>query len=128
MLNDLSNPKLAVPISFIEIRKKLPCLALIMLFGQVLALLFCGDIDCLQGEGDEVCQTLLCSLLATHGHSQLSLDFGKDDSCQCACHIAIDFQHANFFSVSLVATPSPLVEPQLFLSTPNSRIDHIPRA
>jgi hypothetical protein len=58
----------------------------------------------------------------------MAFDFGQDDSCQCNCCIAIDFQHANFFSAALVATPSRFVEPQLFLSTLTSRIDHIPRA
>jgi hypothetical protein len=58
----------------------------------------------------------------------MAFDFGQDDSCQCACCIAIDFQHANFFSASLIATPSPFVEPQIFLSIPPQRIDHIPRA
>ncbi len=119
---------MSVTMSFIEMRKKLPRLAFAVLFWQALGLFFCGDIDCLQGEGNEVCQTLLCSLLASHGHSQLSFDFGQDDSCQCACCIAIDFQHTNFFSASLAATPSRFVEPQLFLTTPASRIDHIPRA
>lgn len=112
---------------FIKLRKILPPFALGVLLLQVLGLLFCGDADCLQGEGNEVCQTLLCSLLIRHDHSQPLRDFSQDDSCQCACNLAFDVPQITLFSTPFVSALF-FTESQLFLSTPISRIDHIPRA
>ena len=110
------------------LRKKLPRLALAILFWQVLGLFFCGDIDCLLGEGDEICQTVLCSLLLNHGHSPIPLDSSQDDLCQCTCDLAIDLHPINLYPAVFVTASYFFVEPQSLFATPLRGIDHIPRA
>jgi len=111
---------------FTKMRKKLRCLAFAMLLWQALGLFFCGDVDCLHGEGDEVCQTPLCSFLNSHNHSQPLLDFSQDDSCQCACCFSVVVPEIQPFSASFRSSQFS-IEPQLFSSIPASGIDHIPR-
>ncbi len=110
---------------FIKSAKILQSLALAVLLWQIVGLFFCGDLACLNGEGDEICQTLLCSLPDTHDHPQPP--FSEDDSCQCPCYLSYYLPDVNFFSGAFVNTYFS-IETQLFLPTPASRIDHIPRA
>jgi hypothetical protein len=110
------------------LRKKLPQLALAVLFWQVLGLFFCGDIDCLLGEGDEICQTVLCSMLLSHGHSPIPFDSSQDDLCQCTCDLAIDLHPINLCPAVFVTASYSFVEPQSLFATPLRGIDHIPRA
>jgi len=102
-------------------------LASAVLFWQMLGLLFCGDIECLQGESGEICQTPLCSLFDNHDDSQLPFDLCQEDSCQCACNRSYNIPEIRPFSDTFVDSYF-FVESRLFLSTPASRIDHIPRA
>jgi hypothetical protein len=107
-------------------RKKLRYLVFAMLLWQAPGLFFCGDVDCLHGDGDEICQTPLCSLLDSHNHSQPLSDFSQDDFCQCTCCFSIVVPQLQPFSLSFMGSPFS-IEPQLFSSVPAGRIDHIPR-
>jgi len=112
---------------FTKTNKKLRDVAFAVLLLQTIALLFCGDSDCLLGESDEICQTPLCTVLDNHDHSQPPFDSNQADSCPCACNLCYNIPEIRSFADTFVETYF-LIEPRLFLSIPTSRIDHIPRA
>jgi hypothetical protein len=112
---------------FIKLRKILPILALGVLSLHVLGLLFCGEIYCLYSEGDEICQTLLCSLLDSHDQSRPLSDHSQNDPCQCTCYLSYDIPYISPIEISIVSSLL-FSESQLFLSTSINRIDHIPKA
>lgn len=112
---------------FTKIKRKLPLIALTVLLLQIIGLLYCGDSDCLLGEGDEICQTPLCSLLDKQDHAQQASDFNQDDSCPCTCYLSYNIPEINPFSYAFVDSYF-FIESRLFLSIPANRIDHIPRA
>jgi hypothetical protein len=112
---------------FIKLHKISPHLALGVLSLHAFGLLFCGDMDCLYGEGDEICQTILCSLLDSHDHALPSPDHSEDDPCHCVCYLSYDIPKISQISISIVS--SLIVgESHPYISILSDRIDHIPRA
>jgi len=57
----------------------------LLVVGFSVSMFMCGDADCLTGNGDENCASLLCSLLNKHdAPSQDAASSAKD--CSCVCH------------------------------------------
>jgi hypothetical protein len=103
-------------------------LALVILFGQVFGLLFCGDIGCLEGNSADGCKALLCNLLASRSNHHSQSDSHQHKSCQGACNISISFHPIDRFAASLEAMPYFEANSLLFFSIPLRPIDHIPLA
>jgi hypothetical protein len=63
------------------------------LTGWLLAVCFtasmfmCSDADCLTGNGDEDCASLLCSLLSKHETAPQNAASGMNKDCSCVCHV-----------------------------------------
>src|SRR5574342_744650 len=51
------------------------------------SMFMCGDDDCLTGNGDENCASLLCSLLNKHAATSQNAASGADKDCSCVCHV-----------------------------------------
>lgn len=115
-------------ILFIQTRKMLPRLALVILFGQVFGLLFCGDIGCLESNSADGCQALLCNLLASRSNHHSQSDSHQHNSCQGACNIPILLHQIDIFVASPEAMPYFEANSLLFFSIPMRPIDHIPLA
>jgi len=99
----------------------------VLLFSQLLGVIFCGDADCLQGGSDESCTTLLCGLLAKHSSAAPAAD-NDSNSCQCFCHLLIDLPKTNLQPGLFAVTQLHLVEALHCISTPVHDIDHPPLA
>lgn len=101
-------------------------LACVTLVGQLLGLIFCGDTDCLQGNSEESCTTLLCSLLAAHSSPPAQAGSGANDSCQCFCHLLINFPQINPQIAVLNIARLHMFEESHFFPAPAREIDHPP--
>ncbi len=51
------------------------------------SMFMCGDAECLTGNGDENCASLLCSLLNKHETTSQQAASGADEDCSCVCHV-----------------------------------------
>ncbi len=51
-----------------------------------LSLFWCGDPDCLTGNSNEDCASLICSLLDKHGTASSTSGTSSKD-CSCVCHV-----------------------------------------
>ncbi len=51
------------------------------------SMFMCGDAECLTGDGDENCASLLCALLSKHGAASQNATNGADQDCSCVCHV-----------------------------------------
>ncbi|MDZ7290317.1 MAG: hypothetical protein ONB44_08560 [candidate division KSB1 bacterium] len=62
--------------------------SLLLVICFTVSLLFCGDADCLNGNSNEDCASLLCSLLNKHDASSSHDSFrGAGKDCSCVCHL-----------------------------------------
>jgi hypothetical protein len=116
--------------SFMNSRKFYYPLETVALLGQLLGLVFCGDVvDCLQGGSDENCATLICGLLAKHAATEPkpTSDNGLDNSCQRFCHVLIDIPETTLYLAPLVAMPHNTSKVLHFFPEPIRNIDHPPR-
>ncbi|MDZ7344932.1 MAG: hypothetical protein ONA90_10520, partial [candidate division KSB1 bacterium] len=109
-------------------KKSLLLLGLVLLAGQGLGLIFCGDIACLQGSSDENCATLVCSLLSKHSAPISPSDSSQNNFCQCFCHTLIDLPTTILRAASRAAAPLSASVAQHFFSEPIRDIDHPPVA
>ncbi|MDL1878489.1 hypothetical protein FBQ85_25510 [Cytophagia bacterium CHB2] len=107
-------------------RKFCSYLACVTLVSQLLGLVFCGDVDCLQGGSDENCATLLCGLLAAHSSPPAAASSGANDSCQCFCHLLINFSQINLQAAVLNIAQLHMFEESHFFAAPSREIDHPP--
>jgi hypothetical protein len=95
-------------------------LLLVMCFTT--CMFMCGDADCLTGNGDENCASLLCSLLNRHDAASQNPASGADKDCSCVCHAPtitsstfnFDYHpilHKNAFTVtgSIPSAPNRLI-------------------
>ncbi|KAA3656782.1 MAG: hypothetical protein DWQ10_14655 [Calditrichaeota bacterium] len=111
----------------IKITRKLPVIAVAVLLLQSIGLLYCGDSDCLRGDSDEFCQTLVCSVLDSHDQSKQPSDFDQEDFCQCIYSHSHNIPEITFFS-AIVVNSYFFMDAPLHITPPTNRIDHIPRA
>jgi hypothetical protein len=65
----------------------LRCAGWLLAFCFALSLFMCGDADCLTGNGDENCASLLCSLLSKHDAASQNAASGASKDCSCVCHV-----------------------------------------
>lgn len=100
--------------------------------GSLLAFLFavsmfmCGDAECLTGQGDSNCASLLCSLLDKHETSPQNPTSSADQDCSCVCHVlTIVGPIFNFKYFPVVKCNSDAVGVQI-PSTPHRLIYHPP--
>lgn len=57
------------------------------LFLYIGLLLWCGDVECLSGESDDLCSSVLCTLLTSHESASGESGTADDQECACACHV-----------------------------------------
>jgi hypothetical protein len=109
-------------------RKFCYTIASIALFSQLVGLIFCGDIECLQGGSNEDCAAVICGLLDSHSTTSPADDAGQEDACQCYCHWLVDPPVPAAFASQLHSTPHHLTDSSSSFSTPIRSIDHPPLA
>lgn len=62
-----------------------PLAGLLILVTFTLSLFWCGDPECLTGQSNEDCASLVCSLLDKH--ETASSASGSTNDCSCVCHL-----------------------------------------
>ncbi|HWP83129.1 MAG TPA: hypothetical protein VNN76_10795 [Bacteroidota bacterium] len=67
-------------------RHIVPFAALLIAVVFTLSLFWCGDPDCLTGNSNEDCASLICSLLDKHDTSSSTSGASSND-CSCVCHV-----------------------------------------
>jgi len=111
----------------ISLRKLHHLLAALTLSTQILGIVFCGDADCLQGDSDENCATLLCSFLGKHSEPK-PISNDQNSSCQCFCHVLIDLPRITLYAAPFAGAPHYANEVLHLFSEPIRNIDHPPLA
>ncbi len=61
-------------------------LGLLVVFSFAVSQFYCGDAGCLNGNSDENCASLLCSLLNKHEAASQHAASGANKDCSCVCH------------------------------------------
>ena len=113
---------------FFNLKTTLNIIAAMMLMAQCLGLVFCGDSNCLRGDSEEDCESLICSLLSNHSTPAPASASGTDHSCQCFCHLLIDPPNIAMFVSPFDNGPHFTGEAVQFLAEPVRNIDHPPLA
>jgi len=113
---------------FISLRKLHHLLIALTLSTQILGIVICGDTDCLQGDSDENCVTLLCNLLGKHSDPRPISNDNQNSSCRCFCHVLIDLPRITLHAAPFAVTPHYANEVLHLFSEPIRNIDHPPLA
>jgi hypothetical protein len=92
------------------------------------SLFFCGDADCLNGNSDEDCASLLCSLLNKHHVPSQGASGGNAKDCSCVCHLPIVLSPAFSLDYHPITCDNTLVVNLPFSSAPNRLVYHPPAA
>jgi hypothetical protein len=92
------------------------------------SLFFCGDADCLNGNSDENCASLLCSLLNKHGAPSQEASSGDAKDCSCVCHLPIVISPAFSLGYHPITSDNTLVANLPVPSAPNRIVYHPPAA
>ena len=111
---------------FVNLQKFYCLFAVILLTTQCVGLVFCGDIECLQGSSDEACAALICGLLGKHASTAPASNDTQKNSCQCYCHLLADLPKITLAIAPLKITPFHFSEALLLVSAPVHDIDHPP--
>ena len=114
------------PMRALKLEAFFRAIAAAMLIGQCLGVVFCGDSNCLQGDSEENCATLVCSLLSKHTVPTRQSTNDQDHSCQCFCHLLIEAPKTPVFVTPLGDTPHYVSDVIHFFSAPARNIDHPP--
>jgi hypothetical protein len=120
--------QLSLVMRVITMRKAFFLLPSLILMSQTMAILFCGEVDCLQGKSDENCATLLCSILARDAAPVSAPDHGSATACDCYCHILIDLPKIDLCATHLDVTTLYTVKVLHVFVTPVYDIYHPPLA
>ncbi len=124
----VSNRHYIRPMLSFKLETLFKTIAAMMLVGQFLGLVFCGDSNCPRGDSEENCAALICSLLSKHSVPISQSSCNPNNSCQCFCHFLIDTPKTTLYARPLVATPHHTSEVVHFFSEPIRNIDHPPLA
>ena len=115
-------------IAYIKKTKTIKHLAWAVLLTQFLTLFFCGEPECMLGESEEACKTLLCSTVDRHDDDSMHSHFPQQDFCNCACNFSYHITSPIQFTAVPVEGSMPEAPAVLYASAPLSGIDHIPRS
>ncbi len=92
-------------------------LFLSMILAQSLALVFCGDITCLQGGVEKNCDALLCGLLEKHPPSDpVQAHPDQDEDCHCLCHSHFNLPKIQINQQQTLVADYSVTEPTRFFT------------
>jgi hypothetical protein len=92
------------------------------------AMFMCGDAECLTGDGDENCASLLCSLLSKHEAASPDNFDGNAKDCSCVCHVPTITASTFSFNYHPISYENAFILTASIPSAPNRLIYHPPLA
>ena len=89
-----------------------------MIMAQALALVFCGDLTCLQGGVEKNCDALLCGLLEKHPPADpVDAHPDQDEDCRCICHSHFNILEIKNNPQHTLVADFPMIEPARFFTS-----------
>jgi hypothetical protein len=90
----------------------------LLLFCFIISLVWCGDADCLSGEGNNNCASIVCSLMGKHDDQGTSTEQEDAPDCTCVCHLPSIPSNPLDFTIELTAERSSIHLLPFALETP----------
>jgi hypothetical protein len=100
--------------------------------GLILAVCFtvsmfmCGDANCLAGDSNEDCASLLCSLLSKHNNASQNPSGDAAKECSCVCHLPTILTPALGFDFHPISHSHNLITSLRLPAAPNRLVYHPP--
>ncbi len=105
--------------------KNLKTFFLFLIFTQIFSMVFCGDIDCLEGGVSKNCDAVLCSILDKHTPADpftATQNTDTEEDCRCVCHVLYSITEAELEQGIIVVSPYFNFDPTLSIFPPIQQV------